>query len=173
MTTAIVLRSTAQVRVPMVAAIVGAFTNLILNWVLIFGHLGLPEMQIAGAALATLIARIVEAGIIFVFFFAREKKVQYKLTEIFRPVGGIFREYMRLSIPVVISDLLLAFGNNAVSVVMGRIGTAFVAANAITSLTVQMSTVFSQGVSNAASIVTGNTLGEGRYEDAYEQGKKD
>lgn len=169
-TTTIVLRSVGEMRVPMVASIIGAFTNLCLNWVFIFGHFGVPEMQIGGAALATLIARIAECAIIMCYFLCRDRKVQYKMREIFRPVGGIYREYLRLSVPALISDLLLAFGNNAVSVVMGQIGTAFVAANAITTMTMQLTTVFAQGVANASSMITGNTLGEGKYDDAQEQG---
>ena len=78
-------------------------------------------------------------------------------------------EYVRISIPVLISDGILAIGGNTVAMVIGRLGVTFVAANAITSVTQQMSTVLIQGVCQAGAIVTGQTLGEGDREKAQKQ----
>lgn len=78
-------------------------------------------------------------------------------------------EYIRISIPVLISDGILAIGNNSVAMVIGRLGQSFVAANAITSVTQQMSNVLIQGVCQAGAIVTGQTLGEGDKEKAQDQ----
>ena len=76
----------------------------------------------------------------------------------------MIKDYLRISIPVLVSDSLLAFGNSAVAMVMGRIGATFVAANAITTVTQQLTSVFTQGISNASSIITGQTLGvDGGY----------
>ena len=85
-------------------------------------------------------------------------------------VGDLLGEYIRISIPVLISDGILAIGNNAVAMVIGRLGKTFVAANAITSVTQQMSTVLIQGVSQAGAIVTGQTLGRGDKTKAMDQG---
>lgn len=79
-------------------------------------------------------------------------------------------EYFRVSFPVLISDGLLAFGNTAVSMVMGQMGGAFVAANAVTTVVQQLSSVLTQGISNASGIITGHTMGEGDYKKAYRQG---
>ena len=79
-------------------------------------------------------------------------------------------EYIRISLPVLVSDTLLGLGNSMVAVVMGHIGAAFVAANAITTVTQQLSTVVIQGISQASCIITGNTLGEGKEDKAQRQG---
>ena len=84
--------------------------------------------------------------------------------------GDLLKDYLRISIPVLVSDGLLAFGNSAVAMVMGRIGKEFVSANAITMVVQQLSTVFIQGISNASSIITGHTLGAGDTERAQRQG---
>ena len=71
---------------------------------------------------------------------------------------------------MLISDGLLALGNNAVSMVMGRISPAFVAANSVTMVVQQLSTVLTQGISNASGIITGHTMGRGEYDKAQKQG---
>jgi Na+-driven multidrug efflux pump len=82
----------------------------------------------------------------------------------------MFGEYIRISIPVLISDGLLALGNNAVAMVMGRIGQAFVAANSVTMVVQQLSSILTVGVGNASGIITGHTMGEGDYKKAHRQG---
>ena len=69
-----------------------------------------------------------------------------------------------------ISDGILALGNNSVAMVIGRIGGEFVAANAVTTVVQQMSSVLTQGFSQAGAIITGKTLGEGSKEKAQDQG---
>ena len=84
--------------------------------------------------------------------------------------GDLIGEYIRISIPVLISDGILAFGNTAVAMVIGRLGDTFIAANSVTASTQQMSSVMIQGVCQAGAIVTGQTLGEGNKEKAQRQG---
>lgn len=151
-------------------SIIAFFVNVFFNWVFIFGKLGAPEMQIEGAALGTLIARLVEMTVIGGYFLFVDKRVGYRVKDFFKRCGDHLRLYIQYCIPVLVSDTLLALGNSAVSVIMGHIGASFVAANAIVSQVVRMSTVFTQGVSNASSVMTGNTLGKGETEKAYKQG---
>ncbi len=165
-----ILRSVKEVRLPLITSIIAFFVNLFFNWMLIFGNLGAPRMEIEGAALGTLIARIVECGIIFVYFICLEKRIRYRLSDFFRSSSEYLRDYIRYCIPVLISDTLLGLGNNIISVIMGHIGASFVSAFAIVSQLTRMTTVLTQGVSNSASVITGNTLGEGNKKKAYEQG---
>lgn len=171
LTLTIVLRSVRQVKVPLIATITIFFANVFGNWVFIYGNLGMPELQIQGAALSTLICRVIEAAIIAGYFFAVDKKIGYRIRDFFSKVSrSQVATYMRYSVPVIVSDFFMAFGNSAVSIVMGHIGSSFVAANSIIMQVVRFSTVFNQGVSNASGIITGNTLGEGEKEKAYRQG---
>lgn len=170
LTTTIVLRSIGQVKIPLVCSIIAFFINIGANWIFIFGHLGAPEMGVEGAALGTLISRIFEFTFICGYFLLIEKKVAYRIRNIFMKCGDMVKEYLRISIPVLISDALLGLGNNAVAMVIGRLGANFVSANAITTVTMQLSTVFIQGISNASAIITGHTLGQGNTERAQKQG---
>ena len=169
-TVTIVLRSVGIVQMPLLTSIAAFFVNIGANYVFIFGKFGAPEMGVAGAALGTLISRIVEFTIIVGYFFLRDQRIHYRIRNLFDRCGDLVGEYLRISIPVLISDTLLGLGNNAVAVVMGHIGSGFVSANAITTVTQQLSTVFIQGISQASAIVIGHTIGEGDAERAQQQG---
>ena len=166
----IVLRSVGQVRIPLFVSIGAFFVNLTANYGLIFGKLGMPRMGIAGAALGTLAARLFEAGVICGYLLFVEKKIGFRLKNLVMKTGDLVGEYVKICIPVLISDGILAIGNNTVAMVIGRLGKSFVAANAITSVTQQMSNVLIQGVCQAGAIITGQTLGEGNREKAQRQG---
>ena len=166
----VVLRSVRQVKLPLIASIISFGTNLVLNYILIFGKLGFPEMQIAGAALATVIARVIEAGIVLVFLLKIDQRIGLRIRHLFGKCGDMILPYIKYSVPVIVSDFLLGLGNTAVSIVIGHLGSSFVSANAIVSQTVRLSTVMNQGISNAGGVMTGNTLGQGDEEKAYRQG---
>lgn len=170
MTCTIVLRTVRQVRIPLLCSVFAFFINVFCNWVFIFGHLGMPRMEIAGAALGTLIARLFELVFVCGYFFFRDRQIGYRFRHILTRCGDLVPEYIRIAIPVLVSDGLLALGNNAVAMVMGRIGRTFVAANSVTTIVQQLSSVFIQGICHASGIITGNTMGEGDMERAQQQG---
>ncbi len=170
LTCTIILRSVGQVKIPLVCSVIAFFVNVFFNWVFIFGKLGAPRMEIGGAALGTLIARVFELCFICGYFFFVDKRIGYRLRDFTMKCKDMVGEYMRVSLPVLISDGLLALGNNAVAMVMGRIGEAFVAANSVTVVVQQLSSVLTQGISNASGIITGHTMGQGDYKKAQRQG---
>lgn len=169
-TLTIVLRSVGEVRVSLYASMFSFGINIFFNWVFIFGKLGAPRLEIIGAAIGTLIARITEAAVITIYFLVKDKKINYQFKDFFQDCSGDIKMFMYYSMPVIVSDLMLTLGNNMASIVMGHIGTAFVTANAITNVVVQISTVFIQGVSSSSAVIIGNTLGTGDKDKAYEQG---
>lgn len=117
-----------------------------------------------------MISRLFEVCVICGYFWFKDEKIGYRLRHFFIRCRDLVPEYFRIGLPVLISDTLLGLGNSMVSVVMGHMSAAFVAANSITSVTQQLSTVFTSGIGQAAAILTGNTLGEGRVEEARSQG---
>ena len=170
LTCTIVLRNVKQVRIPLYTSIAAFFVNVGANYIFIFGKFGAPAMDVAGAALGTLIARVFEFAVICGYLFLFDKKIGYRIRSLFQPVGALWKEYIRISIPVLVSDGILALGNNSVAMVIGRLGESFVAANAVTAVSQQLSSVMIQGFSQAGAIVTGYTLGEGDREKAHRQG---
>ena len=169
-TSSIMLRSVGKANVPLISSCCSFFINIFCNWVFIFGKLGAPEMGVNGAALGTLIARIVEFSVILGFLFFKDTNIGLRIRDLTLSVKDLVKEYIRISIPVLVSDTLLGLGNSAVAVVMGHIGASFVAANSITTVVMSLSTVVIQGISQASCTITGITLGEGEVEKAKAQG---
>lgn len=166
----IVLRSVGQVLYPLVVSIVAFLVNLSANYILIFGKFGAPKLGVAGAALGTLIARIVECTLIMGYLLVFDTKICFRVKDFFMNTKSLLHEYIRISIPVLISDGILAIGTNSVAMVIGHLDEAFITANSITSVTQQLSTVVISGVSQAGAIVTGITLGEGDRDKTMRQG---
>ena len=172
LTVTIALRSVGQVMLPLLVSIGAFFVNLSMNYMFIFGKLGAPRMEVAGAALGTLIARIFEFTFIVGYLLIFDRRIFFRLRDLFMKTRSLLGEYIRICIPVLISDGILAIGNNSVAMVIGHLGDAFTSANAVTSVTQQLSTVVISGVSQAGAIVTGITLGEGDREKTMRQGYK-
>ena len=170
LTCTIVLRNVGQVKIPLYTSIGAFFVNVGANYIFIFGKFGAPRMEAAGAALGTLIARVFEFAVICGYLLLKDKEIGYRFRNLFDKVGKLWREYIRISIPVLVSDGILALGNNSVAMVIGRLGESFVAANAVTAVTQQLSSVVISGFSQAGAIVTGYTLGEGDRKKAHDQG---
>jgi len=169
-TVSLVLRSVGLGRLPLYTSIAAFFVNVGANYIFIFGKFGAPKMGVAGAALGTLLSRILEAGIIMGFLLGKDRRIGYRLRHFRQPCGALLPEYLRICLPVLISDSLLGLGNNAVAMVMGRLGAGFVSANAITTVTQQLSTSFTQALSQASCIMIGHTLGEGDADRAQREG---
>lgn len=169
-TTSLVLRSVGKASIPLLSSCCSFFINIFCNWVFIFGKLGMPAMGVRGAALGTLIARIIEFTITMGFLFFIDKKIGFRINDLAIQVKDLLPEYIRISIPVLISDTLLGLGNSAVAIVMGHIGSTFVSANSITTVVMMLSTVVIQGICQASCTITGITLGEGQVEKAQNQG---
>ena len=161
LTCTIVLRNVGIVKLPLFTSIASFFINVGANYMFIFGKFGAPTMEDAGAAIGTLIARLFEFSVICGYLALKDNAIGFRIKMLFMPVKNLWKEYIRISIPVLISDGILALGNNSVAMVIGRLGESFVAANAVTAVTQQLSSVMIQGFSQAGAIVTGHTLGEG------------
>lgn len=170
LTLAIIFRTVHLVKLAFFSSLVSFFVNIFFNWMFIFGTLGAPRMEIEGAALGTVLARASEFLIIvgYVFFF--DKRVGYRLRSLLLPVREYLRSFLKSGAPVIISDAMLAFGENMIAMVMGQMGGVMVAANSITAVVVQICTVFNMGLSGASSVMTGNTVGAGEYERAEREG---
>ena len=170
-TTTLVLRNIGKMHIPLISAIGAFFVNIFFNWVFIFGKLGAPAMGVAGAALGTLISRAFEFSVICGYFFLVDQKIRFHpIQGLLQPAGDLFPEYLRICLPVFISDTLLGFGNSVTLTIAGHIGTTFMAANTITNVTQQLATVFSAAVGQSAVIMIGNALGEADREKARQQG---
>ncbi|MBR2990757.1 MAG: polysaccharide biosynthesis C-terminal domain-containing protein, partial [Solobacterium sp.] len=139
------MRSVGQPKLGLVVSIISFFVNLFFNWVFIFGRLGAPRMEIAGAALGTLIARLAEFLTTFIYILVIDKDLGLRIKHLLRsPSSEFYGKYFRLGAPVLISDFMLGMGNTAVSIVLGHMGAAVVAGNAICQVVDRLCTVIIQ-----------------------------
>lgn len=169
-TTTIVLRNLKQMHIPLLVSVGAFFINIFFNWVFIFGKLGAPAMGVAGAAVGTLISRCFEFFTICGYFFIFEKTAGFRFKDILAPCVDLAAEYLRISLPVMVSDTLLGLGNSVTMAVVGHISDVFMSAYTITHVTQQLTSVFTGSLGQSAVIITGNTLGEGCQEQAQRQG---
>lgn len=166
--TIMILRSVKTVKIAMVVYSISLVVNAFFNWVFIFGNLGAPAMGVKGAAIATVIARIVEFTIVIIFMIFFEEKIKLRPKHFIKIDKIILKDYVSNCTPVLFNELLWSTGSSMISIVVGRMGTDVVAANSINNVVFQFVTIFIFGVSNAASVIIGNTIGEGNKEKAKE-----
>ena len=166
----LVLRSAGKLLVPLAGAAGALGLNVLLNFLLIEGNWGAPRLEITGAAIATSAAWVFQFLTTCGYFFFAEGDIGYRLRELREDCREIMPEYLRISLPVLISDGLLGLGSSVISMVMGHMGPIFAAANSVTVVVIQLSTVLHFGVSGAAGVITGHTMGRGELRKAEARG---
>ncbi|MBQ8752282.1 MAG: MATE family efflux transporter [Clostridia bacterium] len=158
------LRSIETVRIAVVVNSLSFVTNVFLNWVLIFGNLGAPAMGIQGAALATLIARLLEFVIAVVYLFVFDRKLKFRLRDLLRFNGTLAKDLLRHGTPVLFNELFWSLGITLQSAILGHIEYAAgdpVGAHNIANNVQQLSTIVIFGIGNAAAVMVGTAMGEG------------
>ena len=166
-----VARSVGNAKLGLYVSLLSFAVNIGANYVFIFGKLGFPEMGVMGAAVGTLVARIVELIVCAVYLLKIEKVLQYRAAGIFKlPSPELFREFRRLGLPAIISDSLLGFAGTAISMIIGRMSEEVIGAWAIVMVVDRMCTVALQGALSASGVIVGQTVGEGEFERAKREG---
>ena len=161
------LRATGEARLPMYASSSAVVLNVLLNYLLIFGHAGCPRLGLTGAAVATLISRLVELAIILATLYWRGHVLA--ITRFDRQWGlpaGIWRGFIATTIPIVLTELLWVMGESAYAMVYGYMGTDQLAAMTMTYPLQGLSIGLLCGLSAAASVLVGQRLGADDFSGA-------
>ena len=141
--------------------------NIALNAVFIFGLSGFPKMGIKGAALATVLATVVQFLWSVGYVLCRIRAVKFSLRSCEKKLFGRF---WQKTVPLLINNLAWGIGFSMYSVIMGHLGTDAVAANGIANISKNLVVCFCLGLGNAGSIIVGNRLGADRLQEAKEVG---
>ena len=141
--------------------------NIVLNAVFIFGLSGFPKMGIKGAALATVLATVVQFLWSVGYVLCRIRAVKFSLRSCEKKLFGRF---WQKTVPLLINNLAWGIGFSMYSVIMGHLGTDAVAANGIANISKNLVVCFCLGLGNAGSIIVGNRLGADRLQEAKEAG---
>jgi len=167
-----VLRSTQKVRMPMFITAASLCVNTLLNYLLILGKLGFPALGVQGAALATLIARGLEAAAMLSFAYGTATPLSGGVRDILSFDGEYSRRFFRTTLPVVFNETIWSVGISAYSAIYARISTDAAAATNIANTIDKLAFVAFMGVGYSCAVMVGNTIGAGDKEKAYVYAKR-
>ena len=166
-------RSTENPKLGLIVFSSSMIANTILNWIFIFGKLGAPALGVAGAALATLLSRILEF-IIAMVHSACNKRLTLKFSLLLHPGRDMWRRFLKYATPVVLNETIWGLGTALYPTIMGHMdgSTEILAAYAVAGNIDRFCSVALFAVSSAAAVIVGREIGAGRSkESVYNVGK--
>jgi Na+-driven multidrug efflux pump len=156
----------------MVVSILAIATSAFLNWVLIFGNLGMPRMGVRGAALGTLLGRILEMCIYTAVLLTRKTPFSLNLTHVRRIGRPLMRDYAGKALPLTVNEVLWSSGNILFFWAYARINESALPALNVTDQVFNIAWVFFMGVSSAVSVMVGKQLGANQFAQAKQNAKR-
>lgn len=157
---------------PLFASLAAAVINTALNYILIFGHMGMPGLGVDGAAIATTASHFAEFLILAVFMLHKIKRSEFSLKSTRSQKSGEFKMFICILLPMLATEFLWSLGENVYAVIYGRIGTDECAAMTLTNPIQSLMIGAMTGLSAASGIIIGRLLGEGNEAEAYSNSKK-
>ena len=168
------LRESGETRAPMVAGIIAILTNLFLNWVLIYGHLGAPALGVEGAAIATVISRYVELLVVVVHSHRHTDRYLFLVDvyKSFRVPAMLVGKISRTAAPLLINEILWSLGMTFITNFYSSRGLNAIAALNINGTAFNLFCVIMFAMGSAVSIMVGQRLGAGEMEEARDVDRK-
>jgi len=160
------LRCVEIVKISLILSVVAFFVNLTGNYLLIYGNesLHIPALGVRGAAIATLIARIVEFSIIAAFTLKIQKRVTIKIRDLLSYDKLMWLDYAKYGLPIMFGDVQWGFVGLFKAVIIGRLGSDMMSANGIAEVIMSLAGIFTLGLGSAACVIIGKTIGAREYE---------
>ncbi len=167
-----ILRTMHFVNLSLLASLIGLGLNTLLNYLLIFGVLFIPPLGVVGAAIATIIARFVELAILLFFVYFKRLPCSFKFYHLFNNTKGFLNKFVKISLPVILNEMLWSLGVTIYTVIYSRISTSAVAASNIALTIERFAFVFFIGLANASAVLIGNYIGKKDYNTAIDIANK-
>ncbi|MCG9553027.1 MATE family efflux transporter [Vibrio sp. Isolate31] len=162
------LRSVHQASISLYLSSIGIILNILLNWILIFGHFGAPQMGLKGAAVATLISSLIEVAITIIYLKLNKNVVLFNLSDIRQALRlSHIKQLTRLALPTTINFALWAGGLFAYTSIMGRSSDEGLIVLSIITPIEAFSLSFLIGIANASAVIVGNHIGAKDFDSAY------
>ena len=158
-------RSIERVILPSVTSTVSLVINVFINAVFIFGLFGLPKLGLVGVAIGTVTARFVEFIICAIHAICHETAT-FRIRYVFAKSGILMKDFLKLSFPSLINDVAWSLAFSTYSVILGRLGSDAVAANAVALVVLDIGAIVSRGFSNATTVIVGKELGQSKIHTA-------
>ena len=167
-----VLRGINFVKIPMLITVISIGINTFLNWVLIYGKLGISPMGVKGAAIATVVARIIECCLLVTSVYVLKLPIAGKFHEMFRVSKEFILKYLYTVAPVVGNEVMWSLGIVTYSIVYGKMGETVIATMTLSQTVEQLFMVLFFGMSNACGVMLGNEIGLNNTEKAFAYSKR-
>jgi len=155
------LRAMGLTRIPMISASIGVTANTFFNYCLIYGNFGFPRLEERGAAIATVMARMLELSTILFIVYKKDFNLKGNLQSYLNLPKALMKEIIKISTPVFLTEMLWILGVVSLSVAYSRLGTTQAACVQIADIITAISSVLFMGISNTASVIIGHTIGKG------------
>ena len=162
------LRSVETVKIGFYISLVTLVTNCSINYLLIFGNFGAPEMGVEGAATGTLVARVLELVIVVFYVLTVDKKLRLGLRNFFEFDKSLFKDYAKTAFPIILVGGMFGVSTALQSVILGHMSDNAIAANSMSTTLYQTLKVASVGASNATAVIIGKTIGIGNMQKLKE-----
>lgn len=154
------LKGVEVVRVTLYTTMLSLVSNISLNYVLIFGKLGLPALGVRGAALATLLARTIEMSLALYYLFRVQRALPIRLADLARQKSWAWRDYARYGLPVALADAQWALVGMLKMVIIGQMGRMMINAATVAEMLFSLGTLFTFALAGGASVLVGKAVGE-------------
>lgn len=167
-----ILRSVETVKIGFYVSLSSFALNIFLNYALIYGRFGAPEMGIRGAAVATLVSRAIELAVTVIYILAIDKKLNVRIRDLFTTDAQMVRDYFKTGLPLMMSSVSWGIAMSIQGAIIGRLIESAIAANSIATTLFQVATVICYASSNAACVLIGKTVGENMSMDIIKHRSK-
>ncbi len=155
------LRAVQTVRISFTVSLVSLIVNVVFNYILIFGKLGLPEMGIAGAAIGTIIARAVELIIILIYLLKKDEKLSLFTKDLFAKNPLLRKDFRKVYIPIMCATVLWGVSVPMQTSILGHLSDNAIAANSVATTFYQYLKVIVIAMSSASAVMIGTAIGKG------------
>ena len=158
------MRSVETAKIGLYISIMALIVNVGLNYILIFGKLGFPAMGVKGAAIATLISRVLEMSVSVGYVFFVDKKLRLSVRDFLSTDRQLLRDFIKYGLPIIGGQVVWSVNMLANTKIMGVYSAGVMAAVSITGMLHNLIYVWMNGLSSAVGVITGKTVGAGKYE---------
>lgn len=157
------LRSAEVVKIAFRLSVLTFFVNCGMNYLFIFGHCGMPELGIEGAAVGTLTSRVLEITILLFYIWKKENKLHIRFADYCKLDKELCKDYFRVTAPMVFTQGLWGVNTALQTVILGHMTSVAIAANSAASTLFLLVKSIAVGASSAASVIIGKTVGTGDF----------
>lgn len=164
-------RGVEKVKIVLITNLISYSVNIFLDYSLLYGKFGLPQLGITGIAVGTVTARLLELLICGTYLFKIEKRLDFHFSDLKRKDKQLGRDFLKVGAPIVAHEIVWSLGTSTGSMITGQLGTNVVAGYNVTMVLYNLCSSVGSGFQSACNIVVSKTIGMGHKDEVKRQAK--